>query len=299
MSRARSPSSHRLYGLARVCEVWGVSRATVYRHRSKEACPLEPPAKRGPRSARSDAEVLAAVREVLDESVFVGEGYRKVHARLRRRDIRVGPKRVLRIMREAGLLAPHRERRTLGPRAHDGTIVTTEPDTMWGTDATTTLTIEDGNVTVFIAVDHCTGECVGIHAAKPGTRYEALEPLRQGLREHFGVYEANIARGLAVRHDHGSQYTSDVFQKELTFLGIESSPSFVRSPEGNGCSERFIRTLKEQFLWLHTFRNTEELRLGLLEWKRLYNEHWLVERHGHRTPNQIRLSFAAPLQEAA
>ncbi len=46
---------------------------------------------------------------------------------------------------------------------------------------------------------------------------------------------------------------SDTFQNELTFLGIESSPAFVRAPEGNGCAERFIRTLKENLLWVQTF----------------------------------------------
>jgi putative transposase len=49
-------------------------------------------------------------------------------------------------------------------------------------------------------------------------------------------------------HDHGSQYVSDYFQAELTFLGITSSPAFVRESEGNGIAERFIRTLKEQLL---------------------------------------------------
>jgi hypothetical protein len=39
-----------------------------------------------------------------------------------------------------------------------------------------------------------------------------------------------------------------VFQEELRFLGISSSPAFVREPEGNGCAERFIRTLKENLL---------------------------------------------------
>ena len=68
---------------------------------------------------------------------------------------------------------------------------------MWGTDATACLTTREGNATVFIAVDHCTQECVGIHAARPGTRFEALEPLRQGLREHFAGYAAGIASGLA------------------------------------------------------------------------------------------------------
>jgi hypothetical protein len=47
---------------------------------------------------------------------------------------------------------------------------------MWGTDMTTTYTHEDGQVAIFIAVDHCSAACVGIHAAKQGTRFEALEP---------------------------------------------------------------------------------------------------------------------------
>jgi putative transposase len=43
---------------------------------------------------------------------------------------------------------------------------------------------------------------------------------------------------------------SDDFQAEIAFLGIASSPAFVREPEGNGCIERFFRTLKEQLLWV-------------------------------------------------
>jgi hypothetical protein len=49
---------------------------------------------------------------------------------------------------------------------------------MWGTDATSALTAK-GPATIFVAVDHFTAECVGIHAARHDTRFEALEPLRQ------------------------------------------------------------------------------------------------------------------------
>jgi transposase InsO family protein len=80
-------------------------------------------------------------------------------------------------------------------------------------------------------------------AAKRATRYEALEPVRQGVRRCFGRIAENVAAGLTVRHDHGSQYLSAAFQAELAFLGLESSPAFVRAPEGNGCAERVIRTL--------------------------------------------------------
>ena len=83
---------------------------------------------------------------------------------------------------------------------------------------------------VFVAVDHCTTECIGLHAAKSGNRFEALEPIRQGVRERFGGIGAGAARGLRLRHDHGSNYLADDFQQEIAFFGIESSPSFVREP---------------------------------------------------------------------
>ena len=155
-------------------------------------------------------------------------------------------------------------------------------------DMTTAFTTEHGQVAVFVAVDHCSAECVGLHAARRGTRHEALEPVRQGVVERFGGVEKDAAQGLSLRHDPGSQYMSHDVQKEITWLGAASSPAFVRAPEGNGCAERFIRTLKENLLWVRTFRTVEELRLALLKFKRTYNEHWLIERHGHRSPAQFR-----------
>jgi putative transposase len=99
--------------------------------------------------------------------------------------VRTSKRRVLRLMRDNDLLAPSRVGSPRGPRSHDGTIIPETIDTMWGTDLTTTITGE-GPAAVFVAVDHCSVECVGVHAAARATRFEALEPIRQGMREHFG-----------------------------------------------------------------------------------------------------------------
>jgi putative transposase len=291
MSRMCSPSSGRPYGLARVARVWGVCRASVDRHRH----PAGPAGRPGP---MRDRELVVVIRELLGASGFHGEGYRKIWARLRMAGIRTSRRRVLRLMREHGLLAPQRLGAARGPRSHDGTIITERVDMMWGTDLTTVMSGE-GVAAVFIAVDHCSTECVGIHAARRATRFEALEPIRQGVRERFGAFAAGAARGLAVRHDHGSQYVSHAFQEELAFLGIESSPAFVRAPEGNGCAERFIRTLKENLLWLRRFDTVEELRRALLAFKERYNQTWIVERHGYRTPAQVRHEQLHPAALAA
>jgi hypothetical protein len=74
------------------------------------------------------------------------------------------------------------------------------------------------------------------------------------------------------------------FQAELRFLGMESSPAFLREPEGNGCIERFFRTLKEQLLWVRHFETTEELTEALLEFRQRYNSQWLIERLQFQSP---------------
>lgn len=296
MSQTVSPSSAKPYGPARVCRIWRLSRATLYRHRRPPA--FEPPRRRGPIGPMADTELVAAIRAVLADSPFHGEGHRKVWARLRMRGVRTSLRRVLRLMRQHGLLAPSRAGSPRGPRNHDGTIIPDAVDTMWGTDMTTTWTGE-GQVAVFIAIDHYSAECVGIHAARRGTRFEALEPIRQGVRRCFGAFGKDIARGLAIRHDHGSQSMSDAFQKELAFLGVESAPAFVRAPEGNGCAERFIRTLKENLLWVQTFNTIEDLRRALLEFRHTYNTTWLIERHGFRPPSAIRAEQLPPIALAA
>jgi putative transposase len=295
MSRRASPSTGRVYGLQRVARLWGLSRATVYRHRRPDHGERRRP---GPLGAMSDEALVGEIRKLLRDSPIHGEGHRKLSARLRFGGIRTSRRRVLRLTREHGLLAPQRAGRPRGPRAHDGTITTERVDLMWGTDLTSVMTGE-GQVAVFVAVDHCSAECVGLHASRRADRFEALEPVRQAVRERFGAFAKDAAAGLQLRHDHGSQYVSHHFQAEIRFLGLESSPAFVREPEGNGCAERFIRTLKENLLWVRPFATIEELRLALIAFKRTYNQTWLLERHGYKTPAQVRADQIGELPMAA
>ena len=73
----------------------------------------------------------------------------------------------------------------------------------------------------------------------------------------------------------------------------------MREPEGNGCVERFIRTLKENLLWVQRFATIEELRLALHRFRDTYNHTWIVERHGYHTPAAVRAAQLAPLPAAA
>jgi transposase InsO family protein len=108
------------------------------------------------------------------------------------------------------------------------------------------------------------------------------------VHEQSGGFAEGVACGVRLRHDHGSQFMSDDFQNEIAFLGIASSPAFVREPEGNGCIERFFRTLKEQLLWVRDFSTLEELAEALEQFRQRYNDHWLVERLSFQSPRQAR-----------
>ena len=300
-----------------ICVMWRVARATVYAQRRRgveepglknaalggpqsddraRGRDLRTPAKRGPRTPLDDATLLGAIRAVLAASPFHTEGHRKVRVRLRPRGIFVGKARVLRLMQQAHLLAPTRRRHTRGDRAHAGTITTTRPDALWGTDAARFYTRQEGWCWFFGAIDHCVEDVVGWHVAKVGDRWAALEPIRQGVQHTHGHYAPKIALGLGLRMDWGPQYTAHQFLGEVRWLGIRPSPSYVGEPECNGIMERWIRTLKEECLYLHDFATLDEARQVIGEFIERYNREWLLARHGYRTPAAVRAGF---LRQAA
>jgi transposase-like protein len=70
----------------------------------------------GPVPPIDDEELVRLICQVLKDSPFAGEGYRKVRARLgREHGVQVSGKRVLRLLRREGLLAP-------APRPSTGSI---------------------------------------------------------------------------------------------------------------------------------------------------------------------------------
>ena len=296
MSRRVSPSMDRVYGLLRVTWIWGGVAGN-------RLPPPLPSGRGGTQKARAARRPVGRRPGGGDPAAAAGQpvpwrGLPQAVGSAALYGIRTSRRRVLRLMRAHDLLAPQRAGRPRGSKAHDATITTERVDVMWGSDLTSVITGE-GQAAIFIAVDHCSAECVGLHASRSANRFEALEPVRPGMRECFGGFAKNLACGLRLRHDHGSQYVSHDFQAEIRFLGIESSPAFVREPEGNGCAERFIRTLKENLLWVRHFATVEELRLALQAFKDLYNQTWIIERHGYKTPAQVRADQIAAMSMAA
>ncbi|MDD3910860.1 MAG: integrase core domain-containing protein [Bacteroidales bacterium] len=89
---------------------------------------------------------------------------------------------------------------------------------------------------------------------------------------------------LRLRSDHGTQYDSRDFMKEMEYLGLKMSKSFVRSPECNGCIERFNRTIEEEVFSIENFYSIEEAHVVIKRFIDNYNKDWIIHRLGCMSP---------------
>ncbi|MEI6243050.1 MAG: integrase core domain-containing protein [Chlamydiota bacterium] len=292
MSQKASPGTGRIYGLKQVCEIWEVPRSSIYLKRKKNS-EVSLKKRRGPKPKVSDIDILEKIKEDIKGSPFKGEGHKKIHARVRRQGDPISKNRVLRIMGENNLLSPHRQPQG-EPNLHDGKIITDKPNEMWGTDGIRIDTVEDGMVWGFFLIEHWNAECLGWHACKKGDAQAALEPLKQGVKKIYGSVGSQVAQGLKLREDHGSQYTAEQYRSQLKYWGINISYSFIQEPETNGVVERFNRTLKEQVVHGRIFKNLEEVREFIGQFIEKYNRHWILEKLGYLSPMEARRAYEKP-----
>ena len=104
-----------------------------------------------------------------------------------------------------------------------------------------------------------------------------------GSRRIYGALDADSARGLALRMDHGSQYLSDHFLNQIRYWGIRPSYGFVEEPETNGVAERWNRTLKKQATHGRLFQNLKEVRAAVTAFVERYNTTWRLEKLWYHT----------------
>jgi putative transposase len=208
-------------------------------------------------------------------------------------------RRVLRLMREHDLLAPGRFGSPRGPHTHDGTIIPETIDVMWGTDLTTTFTGE-GPAAVFIAVDHCSAECVGIHAHARATRFEALEPIRQGcaaipLAGSPGT-SPEVSRCGTITARDTCRITS---RKNSRSWASKARPLSSARQKATAAPNGSSAHGKENLLWVQHFETIEDLHQALPAFRKTYNTTWLSERHGYLTPTRFREKQLQPLADLA
>lgn len=287
MSEKISPGVQLKYGVELVCKTWGFPRSSFYYHSQ-----IRKERERGRKPLVDDQKLLQEIKGTIESSPFVGEGHRKIHAQIQRKgEIPCGRNRVLKLMKINKLLSPYR-RIQGNTKAHDGRITREVPNEMWGTDAAKIYTLEDGWVWFFGVLEHWNAECLGWYLTKEGNRFSAIEAMTQAVENVFGEATSMVAQGVHLRVDHGSQFLSAGFVNQVRYWGVTISKGFVREPETNGVIERFHRTFKEQVVHGRYYHSLEDLRKATDMFIRRYNEEWLLEKLGYRSPLEARVLYA-------
>ena len=101
--------------------------------------------------------------------------------------------------------------------------------------------------------------------------------------------------------DNGCQPTSLAFMRACAALGIRQAFTSYSNPKGNADTERFLRTLKEELVWLREWTSPAAFFAALDRWLADYNASYLHSALGYRAPNVVEaehLGHATPLAAA-
>lgn len=267
------------YPVTSICRCLGLSRAAFYR-RLDAGSASRPQKRQGKRDPAGDKALLDRIKVIKGKHPFWG--YRRVRAWLKHREgFDVGYKRVYRLMREHDLLVKRKEcvraSRPLQtkPRA-------TRPRQFWGMDMTKFMIPAVGWVYLVIVLDWHSRKVVGFDASLRSRSREWLDALEEALLEEFP--QGVRGQGLKLVTDNGCQPTSRSFVSFSAEVEIEQIFTSYNNPKGNAETERFMRTIKEELLWLEEFESLDQAKEAIAAWVGEYNRFYPHSALGYRSP---------------
>jgi putative transposase len=217
-------------------------------------------------------------------------GYRRIWASGRCVEfLSVNKKRILRLMREHHLVVTPHLRRKAKRTPAGRKPKPTKPDEWWGIDMMKVLAAGFGGVSIVVVFDWNTKAIVGYRAGIRCTSKRWLAALDMAVNGQFpsGVRD----QGLSRMSDNCCQPTSIVFMEACSTLEIHQAFTSYNNPKGNADTERCMRTLKEECLWLQDWSCPFQLINMLGSWIEDYNEHYLHSALGYKTPRQFEQEY--------
>ena len=284
MTRYRFIHANRAeYGVRRCSRAVGVSPSSFYDwHR------------RGP-SLRSQADqrLLNQIRRIHRDSGGA-YGAPRVHAELQIAcGVKVGRKRVARLMRTEGLVGCHRRRRVRpGLTRRDPAAAPApdlcrrqfsppQPDRMWHADYTE-LPTDQGPLYLVAVVDGCSRLAVGHQMGEHATTELAIGAVE------LAVWRRGLVEGGLIHHsDQGAQFTSLAFGNKLQALGIRASMGSVGDCFDHALIESFFATLECELIDRRLWHTREEARLEVF---------WWLEAVYNRTRRHSSLGYLSPME---
>ncbi len=279
--------------VAVACRVLQVSPSGYYDWRDR------PPAPR-----RQADEQLTEVITAIHHASYGTYGARRVHAELRLgRDVRVGRKRVERLMRGACLHGVHRRRLNGCTRRNPAAVpsedlvqrrfTVAEPNRLWCADITQHRTGE-GWLYLAVVVDAYSRRVVGWAMADHLRSELVVDALQMAL------WQRRPAPGVIHHADHGSQYTSWAFGQRLRTAGLLGSMGSVGDALDNSVAESFFATLQTELLDRHPWPSRSDLGSAVFAFiEGFYNPRRRHSTLGYLSPAEFEHQHTRQLRDAA
>ena len=231
-----------------------------------------------------DERLLPQIQQLKAEHPFWG--YRRIWASLRFvEQVPVNKKRMLRLRREHHLLVQPNLRLKAKRTPAGSKPRPKRPHEWWGIEMTKVMVTGFGWISIVVVLDWYTKKIVGYYAGVPCAAKHWLAALHMAVNQQFP--DGSRGQGLSLMSDNGCQPTSLAFMEACSTLEIHQAFTSYNNPKGNADTERFMRTLKEECLWLQEWTCPFALAHALRMWSDDYNEHYLHSALGYQAPRQF------------
>jgi putative transposase len=225
----------------------------------------------------------------------VAYGYRRLWAKLRRAGYVVNRKRVQRLLKlwGYGLTRPRPH-----PKAQGVPSTSLPPNQLWQTDVTAIWCGEDGWGYLTAVLDRFDRSLLG-WSFTPRCRARDVTPALETAWSTAWPYGPATPPTVVLRHDNGTQFTSDHYREVASRLGIRLSRTRYRHPDGNALVERIFLSLKQEEVWPQDFDSFAHAQVAVARWIVDYNTERPHQALPYRTPAEVRQEALGSTQSAA
>jgi putative transposase len=237
-----------------------------------------------------DKNVEHAIYELIQR--YPRYGYRRIVVMLRRKmNLVVNRKKVQRIMQRNGWGVKVRFK-GFRPRTGSSKSVSESLNHRWATDMTHFFCRDAGWCHAIVVMDCWNREVIGYRISKNQNAQVAVGALEDALIHRFHGRK-DSSHGVILRSDNGLIFSSKAFLQLVNAHGLKTEYITPYTPEQNGVVERFMRTMKEECIWLHTFSSFSEAKRIIEDWIREYNTDRPHQELGYNSPVSYKEKLAA------
>jgi transposase InsO family protein len=268
--------------IQRLCRLGTVPRCAYYRALSQTASHAD----------SFQGEIQSRIQSICVE--HAGYGYRMVTKQLQAEGYRVNHKRILRLMRRDNLLCLRKRRWVHTTQSNHGyrvypnlarDIALEKPDQLWVADITY-IRLPRECVYLAVLLDAYSRRAIGWAVERSLRTSLTITALQMAFQTRC------VGPGLVHHSDRGMQYASDEYTALLQMHGILISMSRSGNPYDNATVESFIKTLKQNEVYLADYHSLEEARENIEYFlATVYNQRRLHSSLGYLTPSQYEDRF--------